>query len=710
VRRATETLAVGALIGERRIDALAGEGGMGVVYRVWNLRLKRPEAMKVIGEEFAREPAFRRRFERETEIAANVHHPHAVTVFDSGEGPDGQLFIAMQYVDGTSLDRLIHERGRLDPTLAATLVAQVAGALDAAHAQGLVHRDVKPSNVLITAHNGREHAYLSDFGLAKRSTSAETIGLTSGLIVGTLDYMSPEQACGQPVDHRTDVYALGATLYESLAGEVPYPRDSQPARLLAKISEPPPSLTAAAPDLGTAFDAVISRSMAREPGDRYATAGELAGAALTAARAVGPVAATEVIAPDEHPRTALVEPDEIARRASAAPTGSLRAPAPPRRGARARRRRALAALLTALAAGTAIAAVLATSGGAVASLVTVRSGALLLSYARPWTRSPHVPAADAAVVSAGVTLERGATTLTAGTLRESSSIPGGVPPSLAATLHAPARQSTVALGGFRVRRYEWGDAPGDPAAIAFVLATNRSDLALVCRGPGRGIGACAAIAGRVRVRGATLIAPGPSSAVERALTAAIASLDGAERGLEGLRAPTLPARASAARRLARDDRRSASRLGSVSAPARNRNALHSLASALGGESSSWTALAAAAGQDARGRYAARSMDVERARASVASALGRLRGEGFTPPVLATLALPALPAKPKVRTTPARQRPTGTSGTTTTTATTTTTTTTAAAPPQTTTQQTTTQTATTPKSAKCTSAPASCVLP
>jgi serine/threonine protein kinase/energy-coupling factor transporter ATP-binding protein EcfA2 len=278
------TFEVGSVVADRRIDAVAGEGGMGVVYRAWNLRLKRVEAVKVISERFVRDRSLRDRFIRETELAASIEHPNVVTLYDSGEGPRGELFIAMRYVDGTTLDRLVSGRTRLEPRIAADIIAQVASALDAAHAQGLVHRDVKPGNILITEIDGAFHAYLTDFGLAKRVSSQSALTGT-GYILGTIDFMAPEQARGQSVDRRTDVYALGVTLFVALTGQIPYPRDGDLAKLLAKIGEPPPPVGTLAPEVSESFDPVIATAMAEEPDRRFSSAGELGAAALRAAGA-----------------------------------------------------------------------------------------------------------------------------------------------------------------------------------------------------------------------------------------------------------------------------------------------------------------------------------------------------------------------------------------------------------------------------------------
>ena len=275
---------LGSVVADRRIDAVAGRGGMGVVYRAWNLRLKRVEAVKAISEELARDGAFRQRFERETELAASIEDPHVVTIYASGEAADGQLFIAMRYVEGTTLERLIGERGRLEPSLAVDLIAQTASALDAAHAQGLVHRDVKPANVLIAGVEGSYHAYLTDFGIAKRANSESALTST-GLLIGTVDYMAPEQAQGGPVDARADVYALGATLFRALTGRVPFPGPTDVARLFAKLREPPPRASEAAPGIPPAFDAVLARALSPQPDGRYSSAGELASAAAGAVAA-----------------------------------------------------------------------------------------------------------------------------------------------------------------------------------------------------------------------------------------------------------------------------------------------------------------------------------------------------------------------------------------------------------------------------------------
>jgi hypothetical protein len=268
------------IAGYRVIESL-GRGGMGVVYLAEQVALGREVALKVIAPELAEDEDFRERFKRESRLAASIDHPNVITVHEAGEA-DGVLFLAMRYVAGEDLRKLIRREGALDPPRAAGLVAQVGGALDAAHAAGLVHRDVKPANVLVSRGVEGEHAYLSDFGLTKHVTSAG--GLTrTGQWVGTLDYVSPEQVDGRPVDARSDVYALGCVLYETLTGRVPFPRDSDLAKLYAHAQQTPPPLSSVRPGLPPALEDVVLGALAKDPDERPQSAGDLGREACAAA-------------------------------------------------------------------------------------------------------------------------------------------------------------------------------------------------------------------------------------------------------------------------------------------------------------------------------------------------------------------------------------------------------------------------------------------
>ena len=285
-------LSPGSELAGCRIEEVLGTGGMGVIYRATELRLGRPVALKLIAAEGASDPALRERFEREARLTASIDHPNVIPVYAAGE-EDGHLYLVMRFVPGTDLHRLLRREGRLEPARAARVVAQVADALDAAHAAGLVHRDVKPANVLIAG----EHVYLSDFGIT-RVQEADTQITDSGGWVGTVDFMSPEHLRAEPTDARSDVYALGCVLYTALTGAAPFRRQTVPATITAHLHDRPPK-PSATPGVPVEFDAVVARALAKEPMDRYASAGDLGRAALAAAAGQAPATARGSVAVGE---------------------------------------------------------------------------------------------------------------------------------------------------------------------------------------------------------------------------------------------------------------------------------------------------------------------------------------------------------------------------------------------------------------------------
>ncbi|MBN1530145.1 MAG: protein kinase [Thermoleophilaceae bacterium] len=305
----------GEMLGGYRIESVAGRGGMGVVYRATHLHLERTVALKVLGLELVDSPGFRERFLREARTAASISHPGMVTVYDAGEAA-GQLYIAMQFVDGTDLSALLHAEGALEPGRVVGLLRQIAGALDVAHGMGVVHRDVKPANVMIDG----ELCYLTDFGLTKRITS-ETVLTKSGHYVGTVHYMAPEQVEAGAVDGRSDVYALACVAFHALAGSPPYERDSEVSIAMAHMNAPPPSLMARNPDVPTGLDAVLTRGMSKKRDDRQPTCGELvadlAAALRGAATQAGPAAerATTVLVAAKEPGTRAVVRASLKRQA-----------------------------------------------------------------------------------------------------------------------------------------------------------------------------------------------------------------------------------------------------------------------------------------------------------------------------------------------------------------------------------------------------------
>ena len=318
----SEEVGIGTELLGYRVEELVGRGGMSVVYRATDLRLKRQVALKLLSPDLARDEGFRRgswpsrrsRRRSSTRTSSPSTAPARRTE---------RLYIAMRYVEDGDLKRLLRREAPLKPERSLELLGEVADALDAAHERGLVHRDVKPSNILISVQAGKEHSYLADFGLTLHTSDRPT-GNATTQIVGTVDYVAPEQIAGDDVDARADVYALGCVLYECLTGEVPFPRDSDLAALWAHMRTDPPRVSERRPDLPEAIDAVVSKALAKDPQKRYGSCGELV----------------------ESARQALGLSDvRIVRATPAALAGCRRARGERRRsrGLRARRRRSLPA-------------------------------------------------------------------------------------------------------------------------------------------------------------------------------------------------------------------------------------------------------------------------------------------------------------------------------------------------------------------------------
>jgi tRNA A-37 threonylcarbamoyl transferase component Bud32 len=251
-----------------RLEEQIGAGGMAEVYRAVDERLGRRVALKILAPALAADEAFRQRFIRESRAAAAVDDPHIIPVYEAGEA-DGVLFIAMRFVPGGDVRTLVRQHGPMAPARAVEIISSVASALDAAHAAGLVHRDVKPANMLIDVRPDRpDHVYLSDFGLSKGAMSSSRLTGT-GLFLGTADYAAPEQIEGRAVDGRTDQYALACAAFELLAGAPPFQREQATATIWAHMSEPPPPLRARRPEIAAAVDQVFAAALAKRPESRY---------------------------------------------------------------------------------------------------------------------------------------------------------------------------------------------------------------------------------------------------------------------------------------------------------------------------------------------------------------------------------------------------------------------------------------------------------
>jgi predicted Ser/Thr protein kinase len=275
----TTDFTTGSVVADFRIESVIGVGAMGTVYLATDTSRGGQVALKLLAPELARDERFRQRFVRESQLAASLDHPNIVPTIAAGER-DGVLYLAMAYIEGTDLRELLRT-GRLEPERALDVIAQTADALDAAHAAGLVHRDVKPANILVATNSGDEHAYVCDFGLARHVSSVSSLTGERGF-VGTIDYVPPEQIEGGPIDHRADVYALGCVLYECLAGARPFDRESELSVVFAHLNEPPPSLSDLRPELPETFDPVFRTALAKSPEERYTSCGELVEAARAA--------------------------------------------------------------------------------------------------------------------------------------------------------------------------------------------------------------------------------------------------------------------------------------------------------------------------------------------------------------------------------------------------------------------------------------------
>src|ERR1051326_6500970 len=272
-----------------RMRAVLGRGGMSVVYQAENLRLGNVIALKVLAPDLASDDVFRARFLEESRIAASLNHPNVIPIYDMGS-QDDLLYIAMRYVSGTDMRQMIKKRGRILPATALFLLGQVARALDTAHRRGLVHRDVKPGNMLIERGEDEgdpDHVYLADFGITKHAMSRT--GLTStGQFLGTIDYVAPEQIRGTSVLGLADQYSLGCVLYECLTGRVPFEKDLDAAIIWAHVEETPTMPTVLRPDLPPAIDEVFGRVLSKQPSDRYGSCREFIDAARTALGVSGP--------------------------------------------------------------------------------------------------------------------------------------------------------------------------------------------------------------------------------------------------------------------------------------------------------------------------------------------------------------------------------------------------------------------------------------
>jgi protein kinase-like protein len=633
-----------------RIDGTLGEGGMGTVYRATQLSLERVVALKVLTAELSADPAFRERFRREGLLQAALDHPHIVTVYEAGEA-DGRLFLAMRMVEGPTLKDLIVRR-QLDDRRALRLLTQVAEALDAAHVKGLIHRDVKPQNVLVGA---GDHAYLADFGLTKGHDDA---GMTeTGQFVGTIDYISPEQARGERATARSDVYALTAVLCECLTGQVPFVRATEERVLLAHLSEPPPRLSEVRSDLPAAMDDVVARGMAKAPGERPASAGELmleARRALGAATEGSPSGSAEATrlrptagTPTRAPGAAAASDPGATRRGSAAAgagaagAGGARASTSPLAETRVSTGAGRGRFLPVALAAAVLAAVVGflLGGGSSGSSETfsdsASAGSLELSFPSSWQRIADAPAIPGLAFSQPLALAPSASAagaagqrLIAGEVSASGSslLPAGFTAALAGALHHP---EPVQLGTLQAYRYTGLSVHGLTGPLTLYVVPTAGGVATVAclsssSSSSSSSAQCSQIAATLKLNGTTAFGLAPSAQYAAALGRTFGALRAAAAaGTARLgAASSASAQAAAAAQLATAYGSASSALGRLTVSPEVRAVNASLAAALASIGRDYAALAAAAraGDEAAYAQAQRTLGADRIRAAGALAV------------------------------------------------------------------------------------------
>jgi predicted Ser/Thr protein kinase len=646
-----------------RLDGMLGEGGMGAVYRATQLSLERVVALKVLTVELSSDPAFRERFRREGLLQAALDHPHIVTVYEAGEA-ENRLFLAMRMVEGPTLKELVQRR-ELDDRRALRLLTQVAEALDAAHARGLIHRDVKPHNVLVGT---GDHAYLADFGLTKGNDDAAMT--ETGQFVGTIDYISPEQARGELATARSDVYALTAVLCECLTGQVPYVRATEDRVLMAHLTDPAPRLSEIRPDLPAAMDEVIAEGMAKDPAARPASAGELmlkARRALGAAPAAGP-SSTQATrpgvsagSPTRAAGTAVQDDQGATRAGGAAVTAPAMTPAlagaPTRASASAEAGgrdgrattgagrggfalAAIAAAVVAAAVGFLLGGGSSSSGEAFSN--TASAGDLELSFPAGWQHLASAPAipglafsqplalapAAAGGAGSGASGER----LVAGEL--SASGPSLLPAAFTSALGgAPPHPQAVRLGALQAYRYSGLSVQGLAGPLTLYAVPTAGGVATVaCVGAGDAARStqCSQIAATLKLNGTTAFGLAPSPQYAAALASVLAKLNGAaSAGAASLRTATsASAQAAAASRLATAYSSASGAIGRLEASPAVQGLGASLAGSLAALAHGYSALAAAARAGEEGAYGAATRAIGAGRAQAASALAALRQAGY----------------------------------------------------------------------------------
>ena len=620
----------GDVVGGYRVDDILGHGGMGVVYKATQLSLDRMVALKVVDPRLAADPVFRERFRSEGRVQAALEHPHIITIYEAGETDDG-LFIAMRLVDGYNLKELL-VAGDLVPRRALAIVRQIADALDAAHEAGLVHRDVKPQNILV---DRRGHAYLADFGLTK--TPGQRSLTQSGHFVGSLDYISPEQIQGRPATAESDIYSLGAVMYECLTGAVPFPRESEAAILFAHLSDPLPPPSSVNPLLPEAINDPVSRALSRDPEERYQLATDFLDAVERAAGSRLPDAAAKV---HTQPMNATTDPVSPGRE-TPVPGGPtildrVHAPAPPPASAPPRPR-----FRPHRAHGAAVAVVLALTGAGFAvgkttaarsSKSVVHTSRITLTLPPGWTRAPSASPARYGMHFADPLLVAGpdGASLTAGTVKNLDTLPS-LPQAAAYALTVNAaypREASIA----DARAYAYVGT--DRHLLAFFVPTTDGVIAMVCESPLRTaptLATCGSIVRGSHLARTTILALGPNASDAHKIQTAVSGAETARaRQLRVIRkASSSHVQAVAAGRISADYKHYAALLRHLQLNDRRlTKPVAGIATALETTSAAYRSLANAATHDSRTRYIAARNTIRRDEADINARIAALRRLGY----------------------------------------------------------------------------------
>jgi hypothetical protein len=617
-------LTPGSMLAGYRIEHVLGSGGMGTVYEATQISLQRTVALKVLAPHLSDDETFRERFRREATLQAGLEHPHIVTVYEAGESDEG-LFIATRLIRGTDLKQLI-EAG-LPASRALHVLEHVASALDAAHAAGLVHRDVKPRNVLV---DDSGDGYLADFGLIRTASGPDLT--RGGAYVGTLDYVSPEQIRGEAVTARSDLYALAVVLYECLSGEVPFARDTEAALLYAHLEEPPPRLSERRAELPEALDHVLDRGLAKEPADRFDSATALIRAAQDALDQSGAdVTSIPVAAGTRAPAGETIVEPSLPR---PAPVVTVEEPS------RLRAEWALAALVGAAAVALAAFGLgrLANPEAAEPPPGVIVGGPLAFSFpADEWRATQDAPNIAGLALEDPVVLtsvDEGAGTLAAG-LSAAAQGPRLLPPPFVALLERTPRREAVRLGsltGFRYRNLLQRRIRGEFTVYALPTTSGVATIACLAAGDDATgqLARCESVATTLSLRGAEALPLGTSQRYATAVNTALTALDqqrsDSRRALRAARTPLAQARA--AEGLAGAFGAAAAALERAQPGPVERGAHESLVASLRRAAESYEALGTAARAGRRNAYDKAAAAVGRAEEAIDASLNALGRLGY----------------------------------------------------------------------------------